>query len=75
MYTGEAKVNFSTARDLIVAADYLIILSASNCCALESFASQYHCESLEQATSAYQSQNFTAVVETDDFKALEFEKI
>lgn len=35
MYTGEAKVNFSTARDLIVAADYLIIPS------LKSKASQF----------------------------------
>ncbi|XP_078365198.1 kelch repeat and BTB domain-containing protein 3-like [Oculina patagonica] len=89
MYTGEAKVNFSTARDLIVASDYLIIpslksrasqfleksINASNCFVLESFASQYHCESLEQAAIAYQSQNFTAVVKADDFKSLEFEKV
>ena len=89
MYTGETKVNLSTARDLIVASDYLIIASlkskaaqfleesinASNCFALESFASQYHCQSLEQATIAYQCQNFTVVVKADDFRALEFEKV
>ena len=89
MYTGETKVNLSTARDLIVTSDYLIIpslklkasqfleksINASNCLALESFASQYHCESLEQATIAYQCQNFTVVVKENDFKALESEKV
>ena len=68
LYTGEAKADNSNAQDLIVAADYLIIptlkskaseflegtVSASNCLALESFASQFHCESfiIEEGSSS-----------------------
>ena len=89
IYTGEALVNASNAQDLLRTADYLIIPSlkakvsdylkdtihASNCLEMESLAIQYGCKSLTEAAAAYKLQNFVSVVEADDFKALNFERI
>ena len=89
MYTGAAKADSSNARDLVMAADYLILpslklkaseflqetISASNCLALESFAIQFNCESLKKAAVTYKVKNFAAVVKSDDFKSLEFDKV
>ena len=89
MYTGEAKADSSNAQDLIMLADYLILpslrskvseflegtISSSNCLALESFASQFNCESLKEAAVTYTVKNFVAVVNSDDFKALDFDKV
>ena len=88
-YTGEAKTDSSNAQDLIMAADFLMLpslkskasaflegtISASNCLALESFASQFNCESLKQAAVTYKMENFLTVVKSDDFKSLDFEKV
>jgi len=89
IYTGEALVNASNAQDLFKVADYLIIpslktkvteylkesIDATNCLELELFASQFSCESLEQAAVAFKLENFASVVKSDDFKALDFEKV
>lgn len=89
IYTGEATVNSSNAQDVIVAADYLIIpslkakasefmentINASNCLAMESFACQFHCDSLKRAALKYICQHFTCVVESEDFKTLEYNKV
>ena len=89
MYTGAAKADSSNAQDLVMAADYLILpslklkaseflqetISASNCLALESFAAQFNCESLKKAAVAYKVKNFVAVVKSDDFKSLDFDKV
>lgn len=89
LYTGEAKADNSNAQDLIVAADYLIIptlkskaseflegtVSASNCLALESFASQFHCESLKKAAVVFILKHFVAVVKSEDFKTLDFNMV
>ena len=89
IYTGEALVNASNAQDLLRTADYLIIPSlkakvsdylkdtihASNCLEMGSLAIQYGCKSLKEAAAAYKLQNFVSVVEADDFKALNFERI
>lgn len=89
MYTGAAKADSSNAQDLVMAADYLILpslklkasefleetISASNCLALESFAAQFNCQSLKKAAVTYKIKNFVAVVKSDDFKALDFEKV
>ena len=88
IYTGEALVNAANAQDLFKMADYLIIpclktkvsdylkesIDATNCLALESFAVQFGCESLEQTATAYKLQNFVSVVKSDDFKEIDFEK-
>ena len=89
MYTGEAKADSSNAHDLIMLADYLMIpslrskvskflegtISASNCLALESFALQFNCESLKEAAVSYKVENFVAVVNSDDFRSLDFDKV
>lgn len=89
IYTGEAKVDISNAQDLIMAADYLIIptlkskaseflsgtICASNCLSLESFASQFNCESLKEAAVKCKFQHFVSVVKTEDFKSLDFDKV
>ena len=89
IYTGEALINVTNAKDLVKTADYLIIQSlktkvaeyfqesidATNCLALESFAVQFGCDTLAQTAVAFKLQNFVAVVKTDDFKVLDFEKV
>ena len=89
IYTGEILINASNAQDLFKVADHLIIpslktkvseylkesIDATNCLALESFAAQFGCESLEEAATAYTLGNFISVVKSDDFKALDFEKV
>ena len=86
IYTGEVLINASNAQDL---ADYLIIpslktkvleylkesIDATNCLELESFAAQFGCESVEKAAITFKLQYFLSVVKSDDFKALDFEKV
>jgi len=89
IYTGEVLINASNARDLFRVADYLIVprlktkvseylkesIDTTNCLALESLASQFGCESLQEAAKAFTLGNFASVVKTDDFKTLNFEKV
>ena len=89
IYTGEASINSSNAQNLILASDYLIIpslkskaaqffaesMNASNCLALESFASQYNCDSLRQAALKHKCQHFVTVVKSEDFMSLGFEEV
>ena len=89
VYTGKASIDSSNAQDLVMIADYLIIpslktkaslflegtVNASNCLALESFASQYNCESLKQVSVAYEIENFQGVSRSEDFRALDSEKV
>lgn len=50
-------------------------ISVTNCLALESFARQFHCDLLKQASVSYKMENFPSVVKTDDFKSLDFERV
>jgi len=89
IYTGEASIDSSNAQDLLTIADNLIIpslkskasvflessLNASTCLALESFASQYNCESLKQAAVAFKFTHFVDVAKSEDFRALDAEDI
>ena len=90
MYTGRTSISSSNAQDLVVASDYLIIpnlkskaakfleesfINASNCLALESFASQYNCDSLKQTAVKYKYEHFVDVVKSEDFLSLGFEKV
>ena len=89
IYTGKASIDSSNAQDLAMIADYLIIpslktrasdflqgsINASNCLALESFASQYNCESLQQASVTYKCENFVAVTKSEDFRTYDVEKV
>ena len=89
IYSGKAKISSSNAQDLVVAADYLIIpslkseaslfleesVSVSNCLALETFASQYSCESLKKAAVNCYLQNFVAVAKSRDFMSLDLQRV
>ena len=89
IYTGGTKIDSSNAKDLVMAADYLIIpslkrraalflegtLNASNCLAFESFASQYNCESLKKVAAAYKMEHFVDVTKSEDFRLLDVEKV
>ncbi|XP_078367546.1 kelch-like protein 12 [Oculina patagonica] len=89
IYTGKVSIDSANAQDLVMIADYLIIpslktraslflkgsINASNCLALESFASQYNCESLKQAAATYKLENFVAVTKSEDFRGLDSEKV
>ncbi len=89
IYTGKANIDSTNAQDLVIIADYLIIpslkteaslflqgsIDASNCLALEYFASQYNCETLEQAVGTYKLKNFVVFSKTEDFRGLGLVKI
>ena len=89
IYTGKASIDSSNAQDLVMIADYLVIPSlktkaslflessfnASNCLVVESLASRYNCESLNQAAVAFKFENFVAVAKSEDFRALDSEKV
>ena len=89
IYTGEVSIDSSNAQDLAVIADYLIIpslktkaslflqgsISTSNFSALESFACQYNCESLQQAVVTFKCENFVAVTKSEDFRTCGVEKV
>ena len=89
IYTGRASINSSNAQDLFMASDYLMIpklkskasqfleesVNASNCLSLESFASQYNCDSLKQAAVKYKYEHFVAVVKSEDFLSLGFAQV
>ena len=50
-------------------------IDATNCLAVELFAVQFGCESLQQAATEYKLQNFVSVVKSEDFVELDFEKV
>ena len=89
IYTGKASIDSSNAQDLAIIADYLIIpslktkasvflkgsMNASNCLALESFACQYNCGSLQQATVTFKCENFVAVTTSEDFRTCDVNKV
>ena len=51
------------------------LMTVWNCLLLESFASQYNCDSLRQATVKYKCQHFVSFVKSEDFLALGFEQV
>ena len=89
IYTGQASISYSSAHELLVASDYLIIpslksqtsqfleksMNVSNCFTLESFACQFNCDSLRQTAIKFMNENFVAVVKSEDFLILEFNKV
>ena len=89
IYTGEMNITAQNAQDLVMIGDYLIIpslktkasqfleesINASNCIALESFASQYNCESLRLTAMKHKQQHFVAFVKSKGFLSLGFEQV
>ena len=81
IYTGSVEINEKNARDLIIAADYLLLeslktisgrflgkrMSNCNCFSIFYFAEKYRCEELVLRSTKFIQDNFTSVANTDEF--------
>ena len=81
IYTGSVEINEKNARDLIIAADYLLLeslktisgrflgkrMSNCNCFSIFYFAEKYRCEELALRSTKFIQDNFTSVAKTDEF--------
>ena len=81
IYTGSVEINEKNARDLIIAADYLLLeslktisgrflgkrMSNCNCFSIFYFAEKYRCEELALRSTKFIQDNFTSVTKTDEF--------
>ena len=81
IYTGSVEINEKNAKDLIIAADYLLLeslktisgrflgkrMSNCNCFSIFYFAEKYRCEELALRSTKFIQDNFTSVAKTDEF--------
>ena len=89
VYTGIVEINEESVKDLIVAADYLLLvclktlsgrfleqqLSISNCISTFYFAEKYQCEELVINSRNFIHDNFASVAEMDEFLNLEAKEV
>ena len=90
IYTGHVIIlNERNAKDLIIAADYLFLVSLktiaerflkerltnSNCISTFYFADKYQCEELASSSRKFIYENFASVAELDEFLELEAEEV
>ena len=89
IYTGSVEVTQENSKDLITAANYLIIpglkklfgrflerqMSESNCISTFYFAEMYQCEELITKTRKFIHENFASVVEMGEFLNLEAKEV
>ena len=89
IYTGSVKINEKNARDLIIAADYLLLeslkiisgrfleeqVSTYNCISTFLFAERYRCDELVLRSTKFIQDNFTSVAKSDEFLNLEAEEV
>ena len=89
IYTGSVEVNEKNARDLITAADYLLLeslkiisgrflekqMTTCNCISTFHFAEKYRCEELVLRSTKFIQDNFTSVAKSDEFLNLEAEEV
>jgi len=89
IYTGIVEVTQQNCKDLIAAANFLVIpglkklsgrfleleMSESNCISMFYFAEMYQCDELIINTSKFIHANFTSVAEMDEFLNLEAKEI
>ena len=89
IYTGSVDVNQENSKDLIAAANYLLIpglkknsgrflerkISKSNCISTFYFAEMYQCDELITNTRKFIHANFASVVEMDEFLNLEAKEV
>ncbi|XP_068727334.1 kelch-like protein 17 [Montipora capricornis] len=90
IYTGEVEIDDEqTAKDLIIAADYLLLMclktaagrflehrsTNANCISTLHFAKKYQCEELENNSRKFILDNFTGVAESDEFLNLEANEV
>ncbi|CAH3170439.1 unnamed protein product, partial [Porites evermanni] len=89
IYTGSVKINEKNARDLIIAADYLLLeslkiisgrfleeqMSTYNCISTFLFAERYRCDELVLRSTKFIQDNFTSAAKSDEFLNLEAEEV
>ena len=89
IYTGRVVINEENANDLVIAADYLLIvclktisarfleqqMTIANCISTFYFAEKYQCEELVTNSRKFIHDNFASVVELDEFLNLEANEI
>ena len=89
IYTGSVKISKKNARDLIIAADYLLLeslkiisgrflekqMSSYNCISTIHFAEKYRCEELVLRSTKFIQDNFTSVAKSDEFLNLDAEEV
>ena len=89
IYTGSVEINEKNARDLIIAADYLLLeslkiisgrflekqMTTCNCISTFHFAEKYRCEELVLRSTKFIQDNFTSVAKSDEFLNLEAEEV
>ena len=89
IYTGSVEVTQENCKDLIAAANYLLIsglkklsgrflerqMSKSNCISTFYFAEMYQCDELITNTTKFIHANFTSVAELDEFFNLEAKEV
>ena len=89
IYTGSVEVNEKNARDLITAADYLLLeslkitsgrflekqMTTCNCISTFHFAEKYRCEELVLRSTKFIQDNFTSVAKSDEFLNLAAEEV
>ena len=89
IYTGSVEVTQENSKDLIAAANYLLIpglkklsgrfleqqMSKSNCISTCYFAEMYQCDELITNTRKFIHANFTSVAKLDEFLNLEAEEV
>ena len=89
IYTGSVEINEKNARDLIIAADYLLLeslktisgrflekqMSSYNCISTIHFAEKYRCEELVLRSTKFIQDNFTSVAKSDEFLNLDAEEV
>jgi len=85
IYTGEIELHQENIKDVIAAANYLLItslkerctsflqkmLSPRNCLGIETTASQFDCEILKSTATNFVRDNFITVSATDEFLSLD----
>ena len=89
IYTGSVEVNQKNSKDLIAAANYLLVpglkklsarflereMSKSNCISTFYFAEMYQCDELITNTRKFIHANFASVAEMDEFLNLEAKEV
>ena len=89
IYTGSIKVNRKNAKNLIIAADYLLLeslkviagrflekqMSNYNCISTLHFAEKYRCQELVLRSTNFIQDNFTSVAMSDEFLNLDAEEV
>ena len=89
IYTGRVVINEENANDLVIAADYLLIvclktisarfleqqMTIANCISTFYFAEKYQCEELVTNSRKFVLDHFASVTEMDEFLNLEAEEV